>query len=156
NFSAADALGPYLNFRLSAHAAIEIVTNVYAEGSQFGHNKSGKGQKVLIEYSSPDITKKCNIEHFRNTTLEQALNNIYSASGYEVISVNHLGDWGSQFGKVAYGFLKYGDEKELEHSAVDYLTKLYVRVSAEEETNPDIAKEARLLFKKIEEKDPEL
>lgn len=149
-------LGPYLNFKLSASAAFEIVREVKALGQEFGHTSIGKGRKVLIEYSSPNVAKELHIGHFRNTILGQALNNIYRATGHTVISVNHLGDWGSQFGRVAWGFQHYGDEKQLEKDPLNYLTSLYVRVSQEEETNPAIDKEARLLFKKIEEKDPEL
>lgn len=149
-------LGPYLNFRLSPAAAFEIVREVKAKGKDFGRTESGTGKKVLIEYSSPNVAKELHIGHFRNTILGQALNNIYQATGHTVISVNHLGDWGSQFGRVAWGFQKYGNEAELEKDPLNYLTSLYVRVSQEEETNPAIDKEARLLFKKIEEKDPEL
>lgn len=149
-------LGPYVNFRLSAAAAFAIARRVSQEGSSFGHVNVGRGQRVLIEYSSPNVAKELHIGHFRNTILGQALNNIYRASGFTVISVNHLGDWGSQFGRVAWGFQHYGNEKDLEQDPVNYLTQLYVRVSGEEETNPVIDREARLLFKKIEEKDPEL
>ncbi|HEY8279360.1 MAG TPA: arginine--tRNA ligase [Bdellovibrionota bacterium] len=149
-------LGPYLNFRLSASAAFAIVSDVKAQGTRFGHSEAGKGQKVLIEYSSPNVAKELHIGHFRNTILGQALNNIYKAAGFTTISVNHLGDWGSQFGRVAWGYQHYGDEKELEKDPLNYLTKLYVRVNQEEESNPAIDKEARLLFKKIEDKDPEL
>ncbi|MGZ3669647.1 MAG: arginine--tRNA ligase [Bdellovibrionota bacterium] len=149
-------LGPYVNFRLSAAAAFEIAREVKAKGNSFGHVEIGKGKRVLIEYSSPNVAKELHIGHFRNTILGQALNNIYKAAGFTTISVNHLGDWGSQFGRVAWGFQQYGNEAELEKDPLNYLTKLYVRVSSEEETNPAIDKEARLLFKKIEDKDPEL
>ncbi len=149
-------LGPYVNFRLSASAAFDIVREVKKKGAAFGRSEIGHGQKVLIEYSSPNVAKELHIGHFRNTILGQSLNNIYKATGFETISVNHLGDWGSQFGRVAWGFQQYGNETELEKDPLNYLTRLYVQVSQEEETNPTIAKEARLLFKKIENKDPEL
>jgi len=148
--------GPYVNFRLSPEAAFSIVRDVKEKGSDFGRSNIGLGKKILIEYSSPNVAKELHIGHFRNTILGQSLNNIYEATGFETISVNHLGDWGSQFGRVAWGFLKYGDETEFAKDPLGYLTKLYVRVSNEEETNPEIEKEARLLFKKIENKDPEL
>ncbi len=150
------ALGPYVNFRLSGAAVFAIAREVKEKGNAFGHSEMGQGQKVLIEYSSPNVAKELHIGHFRNTILGQALNNIYKATGFKTISVNHLGDWGSQFGRVAWGFQKYGDEAELEKDPLNYLTQLYVRVSQEEENNPDIDREARLLFKKIEAKDPEL
>ncbi|MGZ3695110.1 MAG: arginine--tRNA ligase, partial [Bdellovibrionota bacterium] len=123
---------------------------------KFGHTQSGRGKKILIEYSSPNVAKELHIGHFRNTILGQSLNNIYMATGHTTIALNHLGDWGSQFGKVAYGYLKYGEEQEMLKNPLEYLTKLYVRVSQESESDPEIDKEARLLFKKIENGDPEL
>lgn len=156
HFESAKATGPYLNFRLSAKAAFSIAGRVFVEKEKFGRTNSGAGKKVLVEYSSPNVAKELHIGHFRNTVLGQSVFNIYAATGHDTISLNHLGDWGSQFGKVAYGFLKYGVESEMQEDPLGYLTKLYVRVSQEEETNPDIEREARLLFKKIEEKDPEL
>lgn len=155
-FASAQAMGPYLNFRLSPKAAFDITAQVMREKDNFGHTTSGKGKKILIEYSSPNVAKELHIGHFRNTVLGQSLNNIYKATGHETIALNHLGDWGSQFGKVAYGYLKYGNEEEMLKSPLEYLTKLYVRVSQEAETDPAIDKESRLLFKMIEEKDPEL
>lgn len=156
SFVSVKNLGPFLNFRLSAAAAFVIAREVSDRGPFFGHSLSGQGQKILIEFSSPNVAKELHIGHFRTTILGQTLCNIYRASGHDVIAINHLGDWGSQFGRVAYGYLKYGNEEEMLKNPLEYLTKLYVRVSAEEETNPAIDQEARLLFKRIEEKDPEL
>ena len=156
NFSKVQELGPYLNFHLSDSAALSIAKEVFTLGKHYGKSNIGAGKKVLLEYSSPNVAKELHIGHFRNTVLGQALFNIHVATGHNAISINHLGDWGSQFGRVAYGYLKYGNEKEMLENPLEYLTKLYVRVNLEEETNPDIEKEARLLFKKIEEKDPKL
>lgn len=156
SFESVKNLGPYLNFRLSPAAAFVIAREVSDRGPFFGHGLSGQGQKILIEYSSPNVAKELHIGHFRNTILGQTICNLYRALGYDVIAINHLGDWGSQFGRVAWGFLKYGNEEEMKKNPLEYLTKLYVRVSQEEETNPAIDQEARLLFKRIEEKDPEL
>jgi arginyl-tRNA synthetase len=156
NFQSVKNLGPYLNFRLGAAGAFAIAKEVEAKGEKFGHSALGSGQKVLVEYSSPNVAKELHIGHFRNTVLGQALFNIYKATGHDAVAINHLGDWGSQFGRVAWGFLRYGSEEEMKKNPLEYLTKLYVRVSQEEETNPEIGKEARLFFKKIEEKDPEL
>lgn len=155
-FCAVTALGPYVNFKLSPAAGFAIAKDVATRGANFGDTATGKGRKVLIEYSSPNVAKELHIGHFRNTILGQSLNNIYKATGHTTIAINHLGDWGSQFGKVAYGYLKYGEEQEMLKNPLGYLTKLYVRVSTESETDPAIDKEARLLFKKIEDGDPEL
>jgi arginyl-tRNA synthetase len=156
SFESVKNVGPYVNFRISAVAAFAIAREAREKGEAFGRSETGRGRKVLIEYSSPNVAKELHIGHFRNTILGQALNNIYKATGHETISINHLGDWGSQFGRVAYGYLKYGDEQEMLKNPLGYLTRLYVQISQEEEQNPEIAREARLLLKKIEEKDPEL
>lgn len=156
SFETIKNLGPYLNFRLSAESAFSIAQAVHEQGAAYGRSHSGAGKKILLEYSSPNVAKELHIGHFRNTILGQSLNNIYTATGHETISINHLGDWGQQFGKVAYGFLKWGDEQEMLKSPLEYLMKLYVRFNLEAESNPEIDREARLLFKKIEEKDPAL
>ena len=85
--------------------------------------------------------------------LGQSLCNIYRSCGYEVVAINHLGDWGTQFGKVAYAYNSWGNEKQLKESPISYLTELYVRFHQESEKNPDLDREARLLFKKIEDGD---
>ncbi len=156
NFLAPTPLGPYLNFQLSPKACLEILQEVITKKESFGQINRGGGKTVLVEYSSPNVAKELHIGHFRNTILGQSLNNIYKASGYRTISINHLGDWGSQFGRVAYGYQKWGNDEEMMKNPLEYLMKLYVRVNKEEETNPEIDREARLIFKKIEEKDPEL
>lgn len=155
-FEAVLNTGPYLNFKLSKEAAFSIAKKVFEQKESYGFSDGGKGQKILIEYSSPNVAKELHIGHFRNTILGQSLNNIYRATGHTTISINHLGDWGSQFGRVAYGYLKYGDESEMKKNPIEYLMKLYIKVSLEEESNPEIDREARLLFKKIEEKEPEM
>jgi arginyl-tRNA synthetase len=149
-------LGPYLNFKLSTKACLEILAEVEKKKSQFGNSTKGEGKTILVEYSSPNVAKELHIGHFRNTILGQSINNIYKAAGYKTISINHLGDWGSQFGRVAYGYQKWGNEEEMLKNPLEYLMKLYVRVNQEEEIHPEIDREARLIFKKIEEKDPEL
>ncbi len=156
NFLKPSVMGPYLNFQLSPKACLEILKEVAQKKDQFGQTTRGEGQTVLLEYSSPNVAKELHIGHFRNTILGQSLNNIYRATGHKTISVNHLGDWGSQFGRVAYGYQKWGNEEEMMKNPLEYLMKLYVRVNQEEETHSEIDKEARLIFKKIEEKDPEL
>lgn len=149
-------LGPYLNFKMSAKACFEILANLNQRGSKFGNTEIGKGKKVLIEYSSPNVAKELHIGHFRNTILGQSINNIYKSTGYTTIALNHLGDWGAQFGKVAFGFLKFGKEEELKENPVNYLTKLYVKTSEESEKNPEIDLECKQLFKKMENGDKDM
>lgn len=156
SFESAIPTGPYLNFTLNEQVAKVFLREVLTQGESFGHCEDGKGVKVLMEYSSPNVAKEFHIGHFRNTVLGQSLCNLYRSFGYEVVAINHLGDWGSQFGKVAYAYLHWGNEKDLEANPLEYLTKLYVRFHEEAETNKDLDRDARLLFKKIEDKDPEL
>lgn len=156
NFASVVAAGPFLNFSLGQGAAVQFLTAVLKQQEYFAHTTEGNGQKILIEYSSPNVAKEFHIGHFRNTVLGQSLCNLYRAFGYDVVAINHLGDWGSQFGKVAYAYIHWGDEAELKKAPLEYLTKLYVRFHEEAEQNPELDREARLLFKKIEEKDPKL
>jgi len=156
SFTKVENLGPYINFHLSPEAAFSFLKRVYEEKESFGKSQIGKGKKILLEYSSPNVAKEFHIGHFRNTVLGQSLNNLYQATGHEVISVNHLGDWGAQFGNVLYAYLHYGSEEELKKSPIDYLTKLYVQFHEEQEKNPELTKEARLLLKELELGDPKL
>ena len=100
------------------------------------------------------MAKEFHIGHFRNTVLGQSLYNLYAATGHELTAVNHLGDWGSQFGKVAYAFEHWGDEAKLQAAPLAYLTTLYVRFHEEAEKNPELDREARLWFKRIEDGEP--
>ena len=156
SFSWAKPSGPYINFSLSPDTAFSIAESVFIKKEKFGQMNWGQGKKILVEYSSPNVAKELHIGHFRNTILGQSLVNIYKAAGYHTIALNHLGDWGSQFGRVAYGYLKWGKEEDLKIDPLQYLMSLYVKVNAAEETDPSIDREARLLFRKIETGDPEL
>ncbi len=158
SISEVKALGPYLNFRVSAEAAAGFLEAALKERGDFGASKSGGGEKVLLEFGSPNVAKPLHIGHFRNHILGQSLVNIYRKAGFHVTTINHLGDWGSQFGKVAYAFQNWGDEHELAKNTISYLVELYVRFHEEEERHPekDLDREARLMFKKIENGDPEL
>ncbi len=155
-FSSMSAQGPYLNFSLSSSSVWGFAKEVLTQQEGFGKSNFGQGKKVVIEFSSPNLAKPLHIGHFRNTILGQSLSNIYKATGHEVIKINHLGDWGSQFGKIAYSFLHWGKESELAANPIAYLTTLYVRFHEESKKNPDLDKKAQAIFKKIEERDPEI
>jgi arginyl-tRNA synthetase len=154
-FSAVVAVGPYINFKLSAKAASVFIQEAHRDGMSFGGSDSGRGVRVLLEYSSPNVAKEFHIGHFRNTILGQSLYNLYARTGHDLVAVNHLGDWGSQFGKVALAFRLWGDEEKLKNEPLAYLTTLYVRFHEEAERNPDLDRDARLEFKKIETGDVE-
>lgn len=153
--------GPYLNF--FAHKEFyqkEIIDLILKEKESYGHSSLGKGEKILIEYSSPNIAKPFHIGHFRATLIGNALKKIYLALGYQCIGINYLGDWGTQFGKLITAFKKWpataaDDKAKLKKEPIKYLNSLYVRFHEEVKQNPSLEDEARLWFKRCEENDRE-
>ena len=113
----------------------------------------GKGQRVMVEFSSPNIAKPFNVGHLRSTIIGDSIARIFTYMGYEVIKDNHLGDWGTQYGKLAYAVDNWGDWSEIEANPIPELFKLYVRFHQEEEDNPELADKGREYFKRLEDKD---
>jgi arginyl-tRNA synthetase len=153
----ADTCGPYLNFFVNKKFyQKEIIDHILKQKESYGHSRIGKGEKILIEYSSPNIAKPFHIGHFRATIIGNALKKIHLALGYKCIGINYLGDWGTQFGKLITAFKKWGDEAKLsDPQVVKYLNSLYVRFHEEVKQDPSLEDEARLWFKKCEENDRE-
>lgn len=155
-WSKAEPRGPYLNFYLSPGAfGREVVHQVWEKGEAYGQTNLGKGRNVPIDYSSPNIAKPFGVGHIRSTVIGHSLYLIFKALGYNSIGVNHLGDWGTQFGKLIVAFERWGDENKLEADPVDYLYKLYVKFHQEAENDPALDDQARLWFRKLEEDDEE-
>ena len=151
-----EVAGPYLNFFLNpVILARETLTEIYTQRKFYGKQDLGKGKKVVIEYSSPNIAKPFGIGHLRSTVIGDCLYKIHSFLGYNVVSVNHLGDWGTQFGKLLVAYRKWGEEKELEKDPIKYLLSLYVKFHEEAEKNPSLEEQARAEFKKLEDGDKE-
>ncbi|TFK46479.1 arginyl-tRNA synthetase [Heliocybe sulcata] len=123
--------------------------------SEYGENDSGKGKKIIIEYSSPNIAKSFHVGHLRSTIIGAFLANLYKASGWTVISMNYLGDWGTQFGMIAVGFEKYGSKEALEKDAIKHLFDVYVQVNKDAEANPEVKEDAARWFKRMEDGDEE-
>ncbi|KAJ6549186.1 hypothetical protein B0H10DRAFT_2129089 [Mycena sp. CBHHK59/15] len=119
----------------------------------YGSNTSGQGKKVIIEYSSPNIAKSFHVGHLRSTIIGGFLANLYKACGWDVISMNYLGDWGTQFGLIATGFEKYGSREELEKDAIKQLFDVYVKVNKDAEVDPNVKAEAAQWFKRMEDGD---
>ncbi|KAH9946427.1 arginyl-tRNA synthetase [Epithele typhae] len=122
---------------------------------EYGANSLGEGKRVLIEYSSPNIAKSFHVGHLRGTIIGAFLSNLYRACGWEVITLNYLGDWGTQFGLIASGFEKYGSQEKLEENAIQHLLEIYVKVSADAEKDPSVREEAAAWFKRMEDGDDE-
>jgi len=142
------AQGPYVNFFLS-----RTVLAKEALHKEYTHKKNNKN--IVIDFSSPNIAKPFGIAHIRSTAIGHSLRRILQSRGYNVIAVNHLGDWGTQFGKLIVAYQKWGDEKKLENNALDHLLELYIRFTQEETTNAELAEQGRAWFKKIEEGNPQ-
>ena len=146
----------YLNFRIRREAWAEIILRkIFSEGEGYGRTGEGKGKTVLVEFSSPNIAKPFHVGHLRSTILGHSLGEIYERLGYRVVRLNHLGDWGKQFGEVITGFKHWGSPDELEAQPLKHLFEVYSRFHAESEAQPPLHEEARAWFKKLEEGDPE-
>lgn len=152
----AEVKGGYLNFfEDRAGAASATIKRVLAEGENYGHSNEGGGKNVCVEFSSINIAKPFHIGHLPSTAIGNSLNRIYKALGYNTIAINHLGDWGTQFGKMIVAYKKWGGGKPIEESTVRELVKLYVRFHEEAETDESLNDEARAWFRKIEQGDGE-
>lgn len=149
--------GPYINIKLNMEIlAPQIIDQVNKEQERFGFNNDGQGKKIIIEYSGPNIAKPMHMGHARNNAIGHALANIYKANGYEIITTNHLGDWGMSLAKIMLAYQKWGDKNQFEKNPIHHLSDLYIRMTKESETSPDPENEARALFKKLEDGDREL
>ncbi|KAI0365770.1 arginyl-tRNA synthetase [Pilatotrama ljubarskyi] len=122
---------------------------------EYGANYLGEGKRVIIEYSSPNIAKSFHVGHLRSTIIGAFLANLYKACGWEVLSLNYLGDWGTQFGLIAVGFEKYGSQEALEKDAIQHLFEIYVKINAEADKDPSIREQAAAWFKRMEDGDEE-
>jgi arginyl-tRNA synthetase len=153
-FTAAAAAGPYLNFRLDdAVLARETLTAVAAEGDRFGGSAEGQGAPVVIDYSSPNIAKPFHIGHLRSTVIGAALYRTYRALGYAPVGINHLGDWGTQFGMVMAAYEDDRDEQALRQDPIGYSLKLYVEFNRRCEGEPQARERAKQWFKRLEDGD---
>jgi len=144
----------FINFFLSLDFLFEELRKILKEKENYGKSKTGKGKTVIIDYSSPNIAKPFGIGHLRSTIIGQALYNIYKFLGYRVIGDNHLGDWGTQFGKLIFAIKNWG-KKKVEDYSIEELEELYVKFHKEAEKNPQLEEEGRKWFKKLEEGDRE-
>ena len=144
----------FINFFLSNEFFLEEVKKTLKGKNRYGSGKIGKGKTVVVDYSSPNIAKPFGIGHLRSTIIGQALYNIYKFLGWRCIGDNHLGDWGTQFGKLIVAIQRWGG-KEKTYYSIEDLEKLYVKFHQEAELNSMLEKEARGWFKKLEEGDRE-
>lgn len=152
----ADAVNGYLNIFISdEYICREVVTEILAEGGNYGKNNDGEGKTVVLDYSSPNIAKPFHLGHLGTTVIGHSLRKLFEFSGYKCIGVNHLGDWGTSFGKQIVAYKRWGSREEIERLGVDGLVSLYVRFHEEAEKDPAMFDEARAEFTKLENGDAE-
>lgn len=153
NYEKVESVSGYVNVFFKK----EIITNFVLEEiidkqEKYGENETGKSKTIVIDYSSPNIAKPFGIGHLRSTSIGNAIKNISLKNGYKVVSVNHLGDWGTQFGKMIYAYTKWGNEQLVKENPITELSKLYVKFHEESEKDPTLEDEARAVFKRLEDK----
>ena len=153
--SKVEAMGGYLNITFLSHrVAEEIMAGLQNEGFLYGNTQPGQGKNIVIDFSSPNIAKPFGIGHLRTTVIGHSLSRIFTELGYSVVRVNHLGDWGTQFGKLIVAYELYGEGDPLEENAVDKLFRLYVKFHQEAAQNPELESQAREYFRRLEAGDP--
>ncbi|MGT2912034.1 arginine--tRNA ligase [Streptococcus cameli] len=150
------ATGPYVNFFLDkARISQDILQTIVSEKENYGQQEIGAGQTITVDMSSPNIAKPFSVGHLRSTVIGDAIANLYAKLGYNLLRINHLGDWGKQFGMLIVAYKLWGDKAAVEANPIDELLKLYVRINAEAEEKPELDEEARQWFKKLEDGDKE-
>ena len=155
-FAGVSSAGPYVNFKVEpAKFAKLSLERMWEDKDRYGDEPVSRGDRrtVVIDFSSPNIAKPFGIGHLRSTVIGNALHKLYSRLGYEVVRINHLGDWGTQFGKLITAYKLWGDPEQLEREPIQHLLDLYVRFHKEAETNEPLDDEARDWFRKLEQGD---
>ena len=151
------AMGPYVNFFLKRGAVVnETLHAVLEGGASYGQSDLGQGRNVVIDMSSPNIAKPMSMGHLRSTVIGNSISLILAKLGYQPVRVNHLGDWGTQFGKLIVAYQGWGDEATVKADPVKELVKLYVDFHEKAETQPELEDQARAIFKRLEDGDPEM
>ena len=146
--------GGYLNFYINKETITKQVLKQIEEQENYGKSTIGNGKSIVIDYSAPNIAKPFHIGHLRSTVIGAALYNIYKQLGYNTIGINHLGDYGTQFGKLIEGYKMWGKEYDIEKDPINELTKIYIRINEACKNDENILKACRDNFKKLEDKDP--
>lgn len=149
-----EAAGAYLNFYIDKSTFVKTMVEAVMQ-PDFGASEMGRGQTICIDYSSPNVAKNFHVGHLRTTIIGNALYKIYSKLGYKVERINHLGDWGTQFGKLIVAYKKWGSKEAVERDGVAELMQLYVRFHAEAEKDDALNDEARAWFTRMEQGDEE-
>ena len=155
-FDKVQPVGPYVNFFMSKNTVSnDVINQVLIEDSNYGFYDEGQNKNVPIDMSSPNIAKPMSMGHLRSTVIGNAIANLLTKRGYHPIKDNHLGDWGTQFGKLIVAYKKWGNEEDVKKDPIKNLVSYYVKFHVEDVEHPELDDEARLWFKKLEDGDPE-
>ena len=148
--------GPYLNCFFNKLAVSKMIfSEILTNQSGYGSHSFGQGQKIVIDYSSPNIAKPFSMGHLRSTVIGHSLANIVEKCGFKAVRINHLGDWGTQFGKLIVAYKMWGKDEKIKENPIKELLNLYVKFHLEAENNDVLEDDARFWFKKLEDGDPE-
>lgn len=155
--SKVEVVNGFLNFYLNSDNIVNgVLKKILNEKENYGSSKEGNGTNIIVEYSSPNIAKPFHLGHFRNTVLGKALYDLYETLGYNVTGINHLGDWGRQFGILIEGYNRFKDEYNFDNNPLEALSDIYVRINKIAKEDEAVMNKARENFKKLEEGDKEL
>lgn len=151
-----EAVGGYLNFRVKrAEFANHVLGAIMTAEADYGKSRAGNGRTICIDYSSPNIAKMFHVGHLRSTLIGAALVRVFQHLGHPTVGINHIGDWGTQFGKLLVAYRAWGDEHRLKQQPVEYLYELYVRFHKEAESSEGLEGQARTAFADLEQGDPD-
>ncbi len=155
-FEKVENVNAYVNMYISRANFVDgLVREVNEAGDNFGHSTIGEGKKVIVEFSSPNIAKPFHIGHIRSTVIGNSLYKIYDCLGYDTVRINHLGDYGTQFGKMISAYRRWGNREDVEREPIKTLLSYYTKFHEEAEKHPELEQEARDIFKRLEDGEPE-
>ena len=153
--SKVECMGAYLNFYVNKQEMARQIIENYKTRENYGGAEEKNGKTICIDYSSPNVAKNFHVGHLRTTIIGNSLNNIYRKLGYDVVRINHLGDWGTQFGKLIVAYKRWGSEQAVEEKGISELMRIYVKFHEEAEKDESLNDEARAWFAKMEHGDEE-
>lgn len=154
HFEAVEAMGGFINIKLNKVSISKEIIQMFDKNIGKPASTIGEGKTVCMDYSSPNIAKPFSIGHLRSTIIGHSIGNLLEKCSYKVVRINHLGDFGTQFGKIIFAYLNYGDPEVVKKNPVEELVKLYVEFHELAKENPALEDEARKIFKELEQKNP--
>lgn len=151
-----EAVSAYVNFFIDKAVYVDsVITEILSKNEKYGSDEMGNGKNIVVDYSSPNIAKPFHVGHLRSTVIGNAICKLYKKLGYTVYGINHLGDWGTQFGRLIVAYKKWGNKEAIEKDGIKELMQIYVKFHEEEEKDSTLADEARQWFLKMQQGDKE-